>query len=73
MKRNGFTLVELLLSIVILGIIMSLAIPSINSISTAMRESQRKNTIKKIEIAASKYAFDTGETIIFVDKLVTEG
>ena len=73
MKRDGFTLVELLLSIVILGLIMAIAIPSVNSVSKSMRESQRKNTIEKIEIAASKYAFDTGETIIFVDKLVTEG
>lgn len=73
MNTKGFTLVELLLSIVILSLILLIAVPSISNISDAVRKSQRKNTIKNIEIAASKYAFDTGETIIFVDKLVTEG
>lgn len=73
MNNKGFTLVELLLSIVVLALIMVIAVPSVNNVSEAVRKNQRDNNIKQIEIAASKYAFDTGETIIFVDKLVTEG
>lgn len=73
MNNKGFTLVELLLSIVVLALIMVIAIPSVDNVSEAVRKNQRDNNIKQIEIAASKYAFDTGETIIFVDKLVTEG
>lgn len=73
MNNKGFTLIELLVTIAILGLIMSIAIPSYTGISKAIRERQRNNIIKKIEIAASKYAYDTEETIIFVDKLVTEG
>jgi len=73
MNSKGFTLVELLASIAILALILIIAVPSIGKISTAIKENQRKNNIEKIEIAASKYAFDTGETILFVDNLVTEG
>jgi len=73
MNNKGFTLVELLLTIAILALIIAIAVPSINGISNIIKENHRKNCIKKIEIAASKYAFDTEETIIFVDKLITEG
>lgn len=73
MNSKGFTLIELLLSIAILGLLGSVAIASYNGITKAIKSNQRENVIKKIEIAASKYAFDTGETIIFVDKLITEG
>lgn len=73
MDNKGFTLIELLSSIVILAIILALAIPSISSVSNAIKTSQRKNLIEKIEIASSKYAFDTNETTIFVDTLVKEG
>lgn len=73
MNKRGFTLIELLATIVILAIIIGIAVPSISSVSKAIKERQRENLIERIEIAASKYAFDTKETIIFVDKLVTEG
>ena len=73
MNSKGFTLIELLLTIAILGLVIAIAVPSYTGISNAIRVNQRKNIVEKIEIAASKYAFDTGETIIFVDKLVTEG
>jgi len=73
MKNKGFTLVELLLTIVILSLVLLIAIPSVTGVSNIVRERQRKNSIKSIEIAASKYAFDTGKTLIFVDELIKEG
>lgn len=73
MNSKGFTLVELLLTIAILGLLIGIAVPSYVGISSAIRKNQRNNIIERIEIAASKYAYDTGETIIFVNKLVTEG
>lgn len=73
MNNKGFTLIELLLTIVVLGIIIAIAVPSYNMITEVIEENQRENIISKIEIAASQYAFDSGETIVFVDKLITEG
>ena len=71
--NKGFTLVELLATIVILALIMAIAVPSISSISKTIKEKQREHLIEKIEIAASKYAFDTGETVVFVETLLQEG
>lgn len=73
MNNKGFTLIELLASIVILSLILLVAVPGITNVSEAIKENQRENLIKRIEVAASKYAFDTGKTIIFVDELVSEG
>ena len=73
MNNKGFTLVELLASIIILAVIMTVAIPAINNLSSQIRKRHLENTIKNIEIAASKYAFDTKENLVFVDKLVKEG
>ena len=72
-NNSGFTLVELLMTISILGLIVAIAVPSYNKVSDVIRENQRNNIIKRIEIAASRYAYDTGKTIIFVDELITEG
>lgn len=73
MNSKGFTLVELLLTIAVLGLIVGIAVPGYFGVSNAIRKNQRENLIDKIEIAASKYAFDSGKVKIFVDELITEG
>lgn len=73
MKNKGFTLVELIAVILILGLVIGIAVTSISGINDSVRKKQHENLIKEIEEAASKYAFDTGKTLIFVDELVTEG
>ncbi len=73
MNKRGFTLVELLATIIILALIMVIAVPSINGVSHMIREKARENVVKNIENKAAKYAFDTGKTLIFVEELVKEG
>ena len=73
MNKRGFTLVELIATIVILGIVIGIAVPIVVRFSDAIKEKQKVNTIKEIEEVASKYAFDTNKTLIFVEELVTEG
>ena len=72
-NKKGFTLIELMASLVLLGVILAIAIPSITNLASRIRKSHLENKIKNIEIAASKYAFDTNKTVVFVDNLVTEG
>ena len=73
MNSKGFTLVEMLITIAVFGLILGIAIPSYTGISKSINNRHRNNLIKRIEIAASKYAADTGKTLFFVNELVTEG
>lgn len=73
MNNKGFTLVELIASVAILALLLVIAVPSIGKTSELIRESQRKNVIKRLEIAASRYAFDTGDTLFFVEDLIMFG
>ena len=73
MNNKGFSLIELLVSFVILGLIITLAITSYTKISKGVKVKQKNNLISKIEIAASNYAYETNKTMIFVDELVLNG
>ncbi len=71
--NKGFTLLELLASIVILSTIILIAVPTINNVADTIERNHYKNMVKNIEVAASKYAFDTKEEVVYVDTLIKEG
>lgn len=73
MNKKGFTFVELLGTIIILSIVLLIAVPAINGVNNSIKQSHRKSVIKRIEIAASKYAFDTEKTEVYVKDLINEG
>ena len=72
-NKKGFTFVELLVVIVILAVVVLIAVPLVTGVNNSVKNNQRKNTINRIEIAASKYAFDTEETEVFVKDLINKG
>ncbi len=55
-NKKGFTIVEILVAIVILGIIMAIAIPSYLNINEKNKEQARLNKIAQIELSAEKWA-----------------
>ena len=59
MKKNGFTLVEILAVLIILGVVMVLTIPAYTSIYTSLKRDTLRGKITEIGTAAKKY----GETI----------
>ena len=73
MKKNGFTLVELLATIIILAIISTIAFVSYRSIQNQMKETSLKNKTSYIENAAANYASETGNMVTNVQILVDEG
>ena len=55
MKKNGFTLVEFIAVIVILGLLITIAVPSVLSISEKIRNDMFCTKITNIEKAAEEY------------------
>jgi prepilin-type N-terminal cleavage/methylation domain-containing protein len=58
MKNEGFTLMELLAVIIIMGILIIMIVPSIMSIRNNVLENALENRVSMIENAAKDYAHD---------------
>ena len=72
-NKKGFTLMELLSVIVLLGIIITIGLFSISSIRKTILDRQYKNLKTEIELAAEKYYQDTENTFFYVQTLIDEG
>ena len=73
MKKKGFTLTELIGTIVILSIIILLGIVSYNQIRENILNSQYNNLIQYLGTKASSYSENTGELNVTVEKLILNG
>ena len=72
-NKQGFTLVELLSAIVLLGIIITIGIFSVSSIRNSILEKQYQNVKAEIELAAEKYYQNTESKEVYVETLINEG
>ena len=60
MNRKGFTLIELIAMMVVLGVLMAVTIPNITGILKRNRENIAEEDINKM-VASAKTRFETGE------------
>lgn len=71
-EKNGFTLIEIIIAIFIIGIIITLANISINKIKEKGRDIKRIDNIEQLQLALEMYRRDVGsypETLVFGEKL----
>lgn len=73
MKRDGFTIVELLAVIVIMAIIIAVGTTSFRIITDRVQETALENKKSYLEIQATKYAEETGFLATNIDNLVKLG
>jgi prepilin-type N-terminal cleavage/methylation domain-containing protein len=70
-SRKGFTLVEIMIVILILGIIVSIAIPGFIQARQTGRKSSCLASLKQIETAKEQWAMDNkksnGDSVAFTD------
>ena len=73
MKKKGFTIIELLATILLLAIIITIAVNTILVINKKVREKQKDNLIEFIYVAAETYYNNTKVDEVYVDTLIKEG
>ncbi|MBN2704749.1 MAG: type II secretion system protein GspG [Pontiellaceae bacterium] len=71
-KRSGFTLIEIILVVVIIGILAGIAIPNIGNKSDKAKISAGKANISTLDTAVSEYQMMNGEYPSSLDQLLDE-
>ncbi|MBN2684187.1 MAG: type II secretion system protein GspG [Pontiellaceae bacterium] len=71
-KRSGFTLIEIILVVVIIGILAGIAIPNINKKADKAKISAGRANISTLDTAISEYQMMNGEYPSSLDDLLDE-
>lgn len=69
-RTSGFTIVELLIVIVVIGILAAITVVAYNGVQARARDSKRQNDIAEIQIALELYKIDKG---VYPPTTVTTG
>ena len=72
-KKNGFTLIELIMVIIIVGILAAIAIPTYYSYVKKGYATEAKTQLKSIVQAADMYYSERGEAAPDVETMEAEG
>ncbi|MGJ3243110.1 MAG: prepilin-type N-terminal cleavage/methylation domain-containing protein [Opitutales bacterium] len=69
-NKKGFTLVEIMIVVVIIGLLAAMAIPAFNKVRTTSQEKTITNNLRQLASAADQYFLEYGVTTVTSTELV---
>ena len=69
-SKKGFTLVEIMIVVVIIGLLAAMAVPAFQKVRSTSQEKAIVNNLRQLASAADQYFIEFGVTTIGTDKLV---
>ena len=73
MKTKAFTLVEIMIVVVIIGLLAVMAIPAFNKVRQEARDKTVLNNLRQIASGGEQYLLDKGTTKVNYSQLVNDG
>ena len=70
-SKKGFTLVEIMIVVVIIGLLASMAIPAFNKVRQSSRGSKMDNDARQLASAAQQYMLENSKTVASVGYVTT--
>jgi type IV pilus assembly protein PilA len=68
--HKGFTLVEIMIVVVIIGLLATMAIPAFQRVTTASQDKAVLNNARQLSAAADQYFMETGVSTVTLTDLV---
>ncbi len=68
--RGGFTLVEIMIVVVIIGLLASMAVPGFTKMRNASQDKAVLNNARQLAAGADQYMLETGYSTVDVSNLV---
>ncbi len=69
-KAQGFTLVEIMIVVVIIGLLAAMAIPAFQKVRANSQDKAVTNNLRQLSAAADQYFLESGNTTVASDELV---
>src|SRR5271155_5187275 len=69
-NTEGFTLVEIMIVVVIIGLLASMAIPAFRKVSNASQDKAVLNNARQLSAAADQYFLETGISTVTITDLI---
>lgn len=72
-SKKGFTLVEIMIVVVIIGLLAAMAIPAFQKVRQTSQEKAITNNLRQFASAAQQYMLDEGVSEVFYGSIVGSG
>ena len=72
MNKKGFTLIEIMIVVVIIGLLAVMAIPAFQQVRTNARGKTVLNNLRQIASAGQQYLLDKGVTTVSYSQLLND-